>query len=70
MKDVIGECSSLWCQSPDGAGKYDCWAGWEGEKCLCSAYGAYNNVKTGVPDFQTYPKMMGNTKERTGRSLY
>ena len=57
---VSSECSSSWCQHPDGAGGTDCWAGWAGEKCLCE----FNKV--GSPNLQTYPKMTGNVKERTG----
>lgn len=51
------ECSSNWCQSPNAAGNYDCWAGWAAEKCLCE----FNKV--GSPNFQSFPVLTGNRRE-------
>ena len=61
---AIAECDAKWCMSPDGAGGYDCWAGWAGEKCLCEVN------KMGATQIHTYPKLTGNVKDKTGAHTY
>lgn len=57
---AIAECDAKWCRSPDGAGGYECWAGWAGQKCLCEVN------KIGATQIHTYPKLTGNVKDKTG----
>lgn len=39
-------CSMQWCTSPNGHGRYDCWAGTTTEKCTCSKGSARETGKT------------------------